>query len=152
MTEASGLSASRFYMWRAAFALAHADDVISPHEVAFLNQSTQDLPLSPGQREILKRDLMEEQDPAVMFDQVTDALDREHFMILARLLCWSDGDFDVQERKMMKILKQMKMEKDAENALEESKNRIQDLRLNKDQWDQPEERGFVAGVLKRLKG
>ncbi|MEM6781736.1 MAG: TerB family tellurite resistance protein, partial [Pseudomonadota bacterium] len=81
----SGISTSRFFMWRAVFAMAHADGVVTAQEISFLNESTQSLPLSDAQREMLSRDITEQQDAAVMFAQVTDAGDREEFFVLARV-------------------------------------------------------------------
>ncbi len=129
-----GLSPSRFYMWRAIFAMAHADGIVTPHEVSFLSESTLNLPLSDSQREMLKRDLAEAQDPATMFTQVTEARDREEFFVLARVLCWSDGDFDVQERKMMNVLEDLDAQQEARALLERSRQVVQEIQLNKDQW------------------
>lgn len=132
--QKAGLSASRFYMWRAVFAMAHADGVVTAQEVSFLSESTLDLPLSDAQRQMLKRDLAEAQDPATMFTQVTEARDREEFFVLARVLCWSDGDYDAQERKMMGVLEDLDARQDAKALLERSRQVVQEIQLNKDQW------------------
>ena len=150
MTE-DGLPPSRFYMWRALTAMAHADGVITPHEVEFLSEQTANLPLSQAQREMLGRDLREEQDVAVMFSQVTDAKDREEFFLLARVLCWSDGDFDEQERKMIELLEDLNMKADTQAMLERSRKVVQEIELNRDQWDETEKPlfEFFGGLFKK---
>lgn len=148
--DRSGLSASRFYMWRAVFAMAHADGIVTPHEVSFLSESTYDLPLSDAQREILIKDIKDEQDPAVMFSQVTEAKDREEFFVLARVLCWSDGDFDAQERKVMDVLEDISAKQDAKNLLAQSKQVVQEIKLNKDQWVQDRARDGEGSIFEKF--
>ena len=80
------------------------------------------------------RDLGEAQDPATMFAHVTEAKDRQEFFVLARVLCWSDGDFDTQERKMMDVLENIGAQQDARSLLEQSRKVVQEIQLNKDQW------------------
>lgn len=141
----TGLSSSRFFMWRAVFALAHADEVVTSQEIAYLTESTKDLMLSPTQREILSQDLKTPQDPSLMFSQITEAKDREEFFILSRVLCWSDGDFDVQEKKVMDALSHLKAKREAEDLLNRTRSMVQEIQLNKNQWEesQKEDKPFM---------
>ncbi len=151
--DESGLSSSRFYMWRTIFALAHADGVVSEQEIDFLNKNTENLPLSDSQREILSKDLVEEKDPAVMFTQVMDGKDREEFFTLARVLCWSDGDYDEQEKRVMNILSDIQADKESKTLLERSRATVHEIHLARDQWDQEGNEGefmsFFKGFLKK---
>lgn len=145
------ISESRFYMWRGIFALAHVDGVVSAHELSFLDESTKDLQFSDAQRKILEKDLDDSQDAETMFAHISDARDRAEFFILARVLCWSDGDFDAQERSMMELLDGLDTNRDAAALLQQSKMAVQEIRLNADQWveDHADERPVFA-FFKRL--
>ena len=152
MQDLPKISESRFYMWRGIFALAHVDGVVSAHELSFLDGSTKDLPLSDEQRVILEKDLADPQDAETMFAHVSDARDRAEFFTLARVLCWSDGDFDEQEKSMMRLLDGLNIKRDAAALLQQSKMAVQEIRLNADQWadDHADERpvfAFFKGLL-----
>ena len=105
VSSADGVSESRFYMWRAIFAMAHADDVITDEERAFMNDTLNTESFSPDQISVLRSDMDIAQDPLEMFMQIEGQVDRSHFFHFARLLCWSDGNFDEQEQKIMLKLK-----------------------------------------------
>lgn len=111
------LSESRFYMWRAIFAIAHADGVVAPDELEFIQEHTANVPFSDGQKAILAKDLANPQNVVSMFKQVKNEQDIEDFFTLARILCWSDGDFDKQERKIMKQLADMHSDQEWEKFL-----------------------------------
>jgi len=101
----SGLSNSRFHMWRAIFALSHADDVVTNDELKFMHNILETERLSGPQRHVLEREIHEPQDTAEMFMKIGDQEDRSQFFYFARMLCWSDGNFDEQEQKIMLKLK-----------------------------------------------
>lgn len=96
---------SEFYMWRALFAIAHADDVVSHEEMIFLNNAMATTHLSEEQRAVLKSDLEHKQCVDEMFERVTLREHRTQFFYLARMLCWCDGDFDQQEQDLFARLK-----------------------------------------------
>ncbi len=100
-----GVSESRFYMWRAIFAMAHADGVVTEDEVEFLHEYLDHVNFSAEQEEILKQDLMDEQDIGGMYSKITDKNDRSQFFFFARMLVWSDGDYDEQEKEILHRLK-----------------------------------------------
>lgn len=95
------MTESRFFMWRALFAISHADDVVSTEERSFMNRALETEPFSEAQREILKYDIDQRQDIRVLFDKITDQQDRSDFFRHARPLVWADGDFGSDEQKII---------------------------------------------------
>lgn len=102
----SGMSESRFYMWRAVFAMAHADHVVTAEEKKYLKGVLSSEPFGDEQKSILERDIDTAQDIAEMFLRIEDQNDRSQFFYHARMLVWSDGDFGEQEQKIIMRLKQ----------------------------------------------
>ncbi len=100
------LSESRFYMWRAVFALAHADGHVSDEERRFMEIYLSRLPVTPAQEGILKQDIERAQDVAALFDKISSEKDSDDFFNFARLLVWCDGDFDAQEKRIMDMMRQ----------------------------------------------
>ncbi len=92
---------SEFYIWRTLFAVAHADNVVTPEEITFMAQILEDVNFSPEQTSILKDDLVNPKDPEAMFHRITDQNDRIKFFDLARDLVWVDGDFGAEEQGVM---------------------------------------------------
>ena len=84
---------SRFYMWRAVVALAHADGVVTPHEISFIHEYAQNISFTKGQVSTLADDLQTPQDTYDMFARIMDQSDKKDFFALARALSWCDGDF-----------------------------------------------------------
>lgn len=99
------ITESRFNMWRAVFAMAHADRIVTTEEKSFLYKVMADHPFTGEQRSILEVDLEHAQDIGRMFDKITDQNDRSKFFQYARALVWCDGDFGEQEQKIMVALK-----------------------------------------------
>lgn len=92
---------SRFYMWRTLFAVAHADNIVTDEEIAFMAHILEDIQFSEEQTSILKGDIMTPKDVELMFDGVTDSNDRTEFFDFARDLVWVDGDFALEEQSVM---------------------------------------------------
>lgn len=101
--EAS-ISESRFYMWRAIFAMAHADGVVDAKEEAFIDKYLSSVPFNIHQRTIIEDDIIHPKDPAEMLSNVTDKEDRGMFFQFARAMVWSDGNYDLQEERIMNRL------------------------------------------------
>lgn len=101
----TSLSDSRFHMWRAVFALAHADGHVSDAERRFMEIYLSRLQLTHEQRQVLTADITQAQDVASMFSKITGEKDAEDFFNFARLLVWCDGDFDEQEKRIMEMLR-----------------------------------------------
>lgn len=102
-----GISDSRFNMWRAVVAMAHADDVVQPHEINFILENTKKLALSAEQMEILTGDLSEAGNIEDFYARITTPRDKEDFFHLARAIAWSDGEFDDREQAMLSRLKSL---------------------------------------------
>ncbi len=81
-----GISQSRFYMWRAVFAMAHADHEISPKEQAFMRAALDKENFTREQRAVLESDIEESQSPGDMFMQIAEQEDRSRFFYYARML------------------------------------------------------------------
>ena len=105
MTE--HLTDSQFYMWRALFALVHADDVVTAEEVRFMAEILEDIPFNDDQRAILNKDITEAQDITAMFASITDPKDQAEFFEFARELVWVDGDYGAEEQEIMLKLKEI---------------------------------------------
>ena len=141
---------SRFNMWRAVVAMVHADGVVTPHELDFINQYMAALSLTSEQSAQIADDLKQPQDVFKMFALVTAPEDQRDFFSLARALSWSDGDFDAQEEK---IIKQLELKADDyHDLLVESRETIEELELNGSRWG-PETAGrkSLFGLLDFLK-
>lgn len=102
-----GVSDSVFHMWRTVFALAHADNVISNEEIRFMAEAIEDVAFSGWQRDILKKDIAEPQDPVLMFEQIESPRDRMEFFNFAHKIVWSDGDYGREEQAIMRKLMEM---------------------------------------------
>jgi uncharacterized membrane protein YebE (DUF533 family) len=104
---AEALSESRFNMWRAVFALAHADHQICEDERTFLKQYLDVVEFSADQKGVLLEDLIDPQAPFEMFENITVPEDRGAFFQFARALIWANGDEHEQEVKIKKNLHEL---------------------------------------------
>ena len=98
---------SQFCMWRAIFALAHADDIVTDEELRFMSEILEDIPFSDEQKVILKKDATEQQSVEVMFKQITDPVDQAEFFKFASKLAHIDGDFGEEEQEVILRVKQL---------------------------------------------
>lgn len=99
------MTESRFFMWRAIFAMAHVDHVVTPEERAFLYKILAEQPFTEAQCVTLESDLENAQDVMELFQKILDQDDRSKFFRYARALVWCDGDFGEQEQRIMIALK-----------------------------------------------
>lgn len=97
----AGVSESKFNMWRAIFALAHADHVVTEEERKFMQKALATEGFSPEQKRILEGDMEVSRDIRNMFMRITDQADRSRFFYFARMLLWCDGDFAAQEQAIL---------------------------------------------------
>ncbi len=95
------VSESRFYMWRTLFSVAHADNVVTDEEIAFMAHILEDINFTDEQTTLLKDDIINPKNVEDMFRGVTDQHDRKEFFGFARDLVWVDGDFGAQEQSVM---------------------------------------------------
>lgn len=106
----SDISESRFYMWRTIFAMAHADEDVSPREIRFMAEKLEDVSFTQEQSDILKRDIVEPQPIEDMFQKITDPADQALFFSFAREMVWADGDFSPDEQEILSRLQRLHLE------------------------------------------
>ncbi len=106
-------------MWRAIVAMAHADKVIEPEEKEMIENYLSRVPFSDKQRQVLLGDIEKQRDVAQMFEFVTEPEDQGDFFQFARMMVWSDGDFDAQEKKILEHLEKNQMKSLNHARLEE---------------------------------
>ncbi|MGH1398871.1 MAG: DUF533 domain-containing protein [Alphaproteobacteria bacterium] len=127
---------SQFYMWRAIFAVAHADGIVTDEEVRFMAETLELLPFSESQRATLSHDAKETQNIEDMFKGITDAADQAEFFKIAHKLVHIDGDYGAAEQSIMLKLKNLHVR---EINLDDLVGRV-DLQLEDDnQGNQPQE-------------
>jgi uncharacterized membrane protein YebE (DUF533 family) len=102
---------SKFYMWRALFALAHADFIVSPEEIRFMAEAMEDVPFSEAQYAQLIKDLKDPADIEEMFEQISDVGDQAEFFKFAHVLVHIDGDYGQEEQAVMLRLKELHMQR-----------------------------------------
>lgn len=107
---AEKITNSQFHMWRAVYAFASADDVVTREEVSFLADIFDSVPFSEGQRAVLESDLRKPPSVDEMFAKITEQKDRAMFFHYARMLAWCDGDFAIEEQDLMVKLQRLHFE------------------------------------------
>ena len=105
------LNDSQFNMWRAMVALVMADNEEHPSEVQFFHERFEKLAMSEEQKSQLLADLGSRKPVSEFFDGITEPRDRSLFIMFARQLFWSDGDFSEQEKEIHQRLTEQVMEK-----------------------------------------
>ncbi|MAM34326.1 MAG: hypothetical protein CMH28_04550 [Micavibrio sp.] len=161
-TASSPMTDSRYNMWRAIFAVAHADNVISPEEEKFMRETLSKFEFSETQRQQLEQDMKVKSEPGEHFDNISVRKDRSDFFEYARLIVWCDGDFDEQEQEIMARLKQHHLRNldpdemikeirqtfdDKEQA--EIKEKMREMYFNL-QKDVQETGGMMGAVVRRM--
>ena len=99
------ISDSKLHMWRALFALAHADLIITQEERIFMRGVMEGLNLSPEQKALLEADTAQSQDALEMFKNIGDDADKDEFFHIAYDLVWIDGEHNVDEEKTLMAIK-----------------------------------------------
>ena len=147
-----GIEESRFNMWRAVVAMVHADGVVTPHELSFINEHVKRINLSPAQIQVIGADLQTPQDTYEMFSKITDQNDKSDFFALARALSWCDGDFASQEESIIKNLEAAHLDDESQRLLEESRDIMNEVELCQNQWKFKSERSQnLFGFLNKRK-
>jgi uncharacterized membrane protein YebE (DUF533 family) len=146
---------SRFTMWRAVITIIHADGVVTPHELSFLNDYLKEMNLTDEQRRIVAEDLKAPQDTVKMFKEITNVQDKRDFFMLARAVSWCDGDLDRQEDLIIRKLEKHHLDEESREWLAESRDMMNEVELSNDQWDarggNDERRGDLFSFFGRLK-
>lgn len=95
-----GLSDSRFYMWRAVFAVAHVDGKVSAEEIAFAEKYLENALFSDEQKEALRDDMAVPKPVGDMLAVVSEPADQADFFQFSQMLAWADGDYSAQEKAL----------------------------------------------------
>lgn len=130
---------SEFTMWRAVFAFALVDNVLSLAEQTLLRTYYSAIPFSDVQREVLKEDFLKPQSVEDLFNRITDPEHRLRFCALARALVWCEGDMDKQEEQILRRVKCL----GGESILRESRTHP-----HLDDYHKQYARGGVRGIMK----
>jgi len=149
MKDKSELTASRFSMWRGVVVMIHADNIVTPQELCFINNYLKDMNLNDAQKQIIKDDLDNPRDACEIFAQITEEQDKIDFFALARAVAWCDGHFVEQEQKILQLLKGEHLTQDHMKLLKESRDSMNELDLQQDEWKFKTERskslfGFLS--------
>ena len=98
----NAITDSEFLMWRAVFAFALADNVLSLEEQELLRSYLSQAGFSQKQVDLLKEDMHDPQNVVDIYRQITDDKDKRRFCVLARALAWCEGDMDRQEKEILR--------------------------------------------------
>ena len=140
MASKTGVSESEFYMWRAVFAFALVDNILSLEEQGVLRSYSNTVPFSPQQRKILNDDFKKPQDVVAMYNKITEIRHKERFCVLARTLAWCEGDMDRQEEIILKRVHCLKNDDGAEI-----------LRRSRDHAEDAYQQYYKAGIVGLIK-
>ena len=99
------MNESRFNMWRAIVALAHADHKITSEEKDFILDKMKGGPMNAAQADIIRQDLTQSRQVGDFMPLITAPEDRSTVVYYARMLVWSDGEYDQQEEKLVELLR-----------------------------------------------
>jgi len=136
-----GISESRLYMWRAVIAMVHADGVVTPQEMAFVQESISNIGLSQLQMNTIGHDLKTPQDSYEMFKCIDSQVDKKDYFALARAISWCDGDLDKQEQTILRNLERIHMNEEEMKMLDQSRKQMQEITLEGNQWSMRTEEG-----------
>ncbi len=114
----NAVNQSQFFMWRTLFAVAHADNIVTEEEIAFMAHILEDVNFTSSQIAILKDDIVTPKDVEEMFKSITCKDDRLKFFDFACDLVWVDGDFGSEEQDVMiKLLEKHVKETDIDDLV-----------------------------------
>lgn len=143
------LGPSRFAMWRAIVAMCHADGVVRMEERNYIKRFYEIVPFSDDQRRTLEAELETPVPIEDILPDVTDAHDRAELLFFARMLFWSDGDFDEQENRIFEIIRNDALNrKDLDQSAEIATNANRDKELRA--LDAARRTGGVRPILGQL--
>lgn len=152
---------SRFYMWRAVFAMAHADNIVTPEEEKFMRDALETYPFSDHQKTVLENDMCFEADIWELFLKITDKHDKSDFFKYARLIVWCDGDYDEQEREILSKLKSShfrslsdeEMKREAQIVLDDKEKKEMKERMlatYKSLQEKQSQGGYFGAVVRKM--
>ncbi len=113
------ITKSRFHMWRAVLAMAHADNKVTQEEVGFVENYLERIPFSRKQKNILRDDLQNPKKVGDMLSGVINPTDRADFFQFATMLAWSDNDYSIREKDLVdRLTVDQKAKRNEEELLE----------------------------------
>lgn len=92
---------SEFQMWRAVFALAHTDGIITGGEIQFMAEIMEDVAFSQEQQAVLQDDIKNPKNVTEMFKAIGDPKDQARFFKFAHDIVWADGEYSPAEQKII---------------------------------------------------
>lgn len=105
------LTDSKFNMWRAVFAIAHADHEVTSDEKEMMLNTLEKLILSNEQRAVLKEDIYIPGNPIDLFEKITELDDRIEFFKYSKQMMWADDQYSSKEQNVMIKLKTIHQQK-----------------------------------------
>lgn len=100
-TASLTITDSQFQMWRAVFAMAHADGTVSGGEVEYMSEVLTDMPFSEEQVTVLKDDINNPKDIVAMFEAIPDPKHQAQFFEFAHKMVWADGAYTAHEQDIL---------------------------------------------------
>ncbi len=101
-----------FALWRAVFALVHADGTFSDAEKAYIEKIIEIFSFTPKQKKIVKDDLKNKADVTELFSKINETNYKRQFFIMARTIVWCDGFLHELELKAVnQIVKKLGKQK-----------------------------------------
>lgn len=96
---------AEFAMWRAVFALAHADGSVAPEELGLVNRSMDVFKFSEDQRAQIYKDITGDLNIIQRFNAIEGEALRAQFFRLARIIIWCDGFLHAYELAMIESIR-----------------------------------------------
>ncbi len=96
------MTESKFNMWRVIVSLVHADGVVTQEERTLIQQYLEKIPFTAPQKQTLETEL-KKGGPKIddLLEKVTLPADRALVVHFATVLCYRDGDFHPDEKKII---------------------------------------------------
>lgn len=91
----------KYMMVRCLIAMAHADGVVAPEEVAYLQKLIAHIPFSPVQKAQFTADFEAKQDIMVLYSIIENPAARAQVLYFARVLAYADGVLDATEQVIL---------------------------------------------------
>lgn len=96
------LNNSEFQMWRALFAFAFTDGILSVDEKNVLSDHLKDVELTEDQKKTLVKDMQNNEPVEGLYRKITNDDYKQLFCDVARTLAWCEGEIDRQEEEILK--------------------------------------------------
>jgi len=126
-------SESRFNMWRCVAGLAHADEQVTEEERVFILSKIKKMSIEEDKKDVLRKDLESGNDINALFSSITEPASRTELIYFSRLLFWSDGEFALQEEKILEKIREDVLGKiDLEKIMHDVDDRVSGIMADYD--------------------